>query len=365
MLPEGWVYIPVTAKYRGTDGSIPTGSVHLYTDQVVSGEGVTVVPRSFVADINSGDGSISLEVPAPNYPDINQTTIYYHVVERFAGGREPWLLKLTPTSDPVDLTVALPAVTPPELVDALSASIIQQGAYQASRAKGFADQASGSATAAQQSATSAGVDAGTATSQAGIATGAASTATTKAGEASGSASAASSYATTATTQAGIATTKAGEAHDDAASAHDDALAAAGSASAASGSATAAATSAGNALTSENNAHDWATQAGQMVSGVLHYMGDLDASAGAWPADPTIGDLWTISVTGTIGGTTLGIGDQVFYTGTKWDKVDNAKAVLGAQWYYGSGAPTTVPDAIEGDFYVDLASSKVYQLSNVP
>lgn len=325
MLPSGWQYIQVTATYRGSDDTAPSGSVHLYTDQVVSGEGVTVVPRSFVADIDS-DGSISVELPSPNYPDLGFTGLYYRVVERFPGGREPFTIYVPHDSDTIDLATAVPMVTPPELVSALSASVVQVAAAQAAIATTQAGNASAAASTAATNATSAAASAGTATTQATTATSAATTATTQAGNAGTSAAAAASDAATATTKSANAGTSAANAATSAAAAGTSATAAAASASSASTDAGAASTSASNAAASADEAHTWATTAGALVSGVLHYMGAFDPSTGAFPASPTLGDFWKISGTGTIAGVDLSTGDQIIYNGATWDKIDNTEAV---------------------------------------
>lgn len=324
MLPSGWQSILVTATYRGADDTAPNGSVHLYTEQVVSGEGVTVVPRSFVADIDS-EGSISIELPSPNYLDLGFTGLYYRVVERFPGGREPFVIYVPHDSAPIDLATAVPMVTPPELVSALSASVVQAAAAQAAIATTQATSATASATAAATNAASAASSAGTATAAAGTATAAATTATAKADAAAASATAAAGGATAAAGSASSASA-------DATTASAGAATVGAAVDSASASASAAATSAANAAQSEADAHGWATQAGQLVSGVLHYMGAFDPAGGSFPAGPALGDFYKISGTGTIDPgdpyepIDMAVGDQIIYNGATWDKIDNTEAV---------------------------------------
>ena len=57
-------------------------------------------------------------------------------------------------------------------------------------------------------------------------------------------------------------------------------------------------------------------------GVFTYKGQLDASGGSYPSTPSQGDVWIVSVAGTISGTHYGVGDWAVYDGTSWDKIDN-------------------------------------------
>jgi len=107
--------------------------------------------------------------------------------------------------------------------------------------------------------------------------------------------------------------------DSATAAHNSEVAAAASAAASDASATSAAGSATDAYASALTAQTYAT-------GVLRYMGAFDASTGSFPANPTKGDFWKISVAGTVGGVDLAVGDQIIYNGTGWDKIDNTESV---------------------------------------
>lgn len=63
-----------------------------------------------------------------------------------------------------------------------------------------------------------------------------------------------------------------------------------------------------------------------MTGLLHYAGAFDASTGAFPANPTKGDFWKVSGAGVIDGTELSVGDQIIYSGSGWDKIDNTESV---------------------------------------
>ena len=64
-----------------------------------------------------------------------------------------------------------------------------------------------------------------------------------------------------------------------------------------------------------------------VVGGMDYQGTLDASGEAYPADPTKGDFYVVSVAGTISGETYAVKDWAVYNGATWDKVDNTDAVV--------------------------------------
>lgn len=63
-----------------------------------------------------------------------------------------------------------------------------------------------------------------------------------------------------------------------------------------------------------------------ILGSLSYQGTFDASGGSYPANPSKGYYWVISVQGTLGGVVYGVNDWLTYDGTNWDKIDNSVAV---------------------------------------
>lgn len=103
----------------------------------------------------------------------------------------------------------------------------------------------------------------------------------------------------------------------------DAQAAATSAEASASTAT---TQAGLASASATDAYASALTAQTYATGVLRYRGSWDASAGTFPPTPVAGDFWKIGVAGTVDGTDLSVGDQIIYSGSGWDKIDNTESV---------------------------------------
>ena len=149
-------------------------------------------------------------------------------------------------------------------------------------------------------------------------------ATTQATNAADSATAAASSATIAGTKADTATTQAGIATNQA-------TAASSSASAANTSQTLALNYANAAVNVEvtpgnYSARHWAEQARLNVLGSLVFKGRFDASKGALPAAPNLGDFYLVSVAGTISSVKYGVGDMLFYDGTSWDRIDNQTVV---------------------------------------
>lgn len=127
-----------------------------------------------------------------------------------------------------------------------------------------------------------------------------------------------------------------------------------SANNASTSESAAASSASSAATQENkaqlwadeavnvevesglySARHWAAQAASSASGGLVYRGQWDASGGAYPSSPSVGDMYVISVTGTMGGVSYNPGDKTSWNGTAWDKDDNTDAITSVAGKTGS------------------------------
>lgn len=184
-----------------------------------------------------------------------------------------------------------------------------------------------SATAAAVSATAA---AGSSTSAYGYATAAASSATaaaTSATQANTYQATAGSYFANAAASAIAAAASAAAAATSATSAGTSATSATASATSATGSAATATTAATSASSSATAAAASAAAAAAAVSGAIRFKGTWDASVGSFPSSPITGDLWQVSVLGTISGVTYRVGDQIFYTSTAWDKIDNSEFVL--------------------------------------
>ena len=75
-----------------------------------------------------------------------------------------------------------------------------------------------------------------------------------------------------------------------------------------------------------SAKHWAARAQTTVTGGLIYRGSHSAASGAYPATPSLGDYYKISVAGTLGGVDHSVGESIIYNGTDWDKIDSTDAV---------------------------------------
>lgn len=59
-------------------------------------------------------------------------------------------------------------------------------------------------------------------------------------------------------------------------------------------------------------------ASQLTVSAMEYKGNWDASTGVFPSSPNTGDMYVVSVTGTISSITYSAGGQIVYNGTTWD-----------------------------------------------
>jgi hypothetical protein len=75
-----------------------------------------------------------------------------------------------------------------------------------------------------------------------------------------------------------------------------------------------------------SAYHWSEQARLNLLGSLIYKGGWDASKGAYPTSPKLGDFYLITVAGTMGGNKHSVGDMMLYDGSTWDRVDNQQSV---------------------------------------
>jgi hypothetical protein len=195
-----------------------------------------------------------------------------------------------------------------------------------------------SAANAAVSASSAATSATTATTQATNASSSATAASTSATSANNSAAAAAASQTSAASSATSATASASTATTSAATATTQAGNAAASATSAATSATSATASQNKAAqwadadlnvqveSGKYSAKHWAMTAQATVTGSLVYRGSWDASSGAYPSSPALGNYYKISVAGTMGGTQFSIGDSMIFNGTDWDKIDSTDQV---------------------------------------
>ncbi len=68
-------------------------------------DGVVAVPKVITAVLDA-NGSIALELPATNDPDLSVTDWAYTVTERFPGGRKPFMIFVEHDAEAIDLAAA-------------------------------------------------------------------------------------------------------------------------------------------------------------------------------------------------------------------------------------------------------------------
>lgn len=91
-----------------------------------------------------------------------------------------------------------------------------------------------------------------------------------------------------------------------------------------------------------------------LSGGINLQGDHDASTEVYPADPVAGDLYIISVAGTIDGTSYAVGDLIVYDGDEWIKIPLSLDISGTLTYKGVWDASTEAypeDPDVGDYYI--------------
>lgn len=188
------------------------------------------------------------------------------------------------------------------------------------------DSATGAVAGSQAAASSAAMSAGAAQNAQDAAEGFKKDAAASATSIATTQAAVEATAVTAGNSAATAVQKATDAAASAATALTQADTASTAQRAASASAVDAGTSAANSQSSAAEAMAWAMTAQTSVTGLLVYRGAFDASSGAFPANPAKGDFWKVSGAGVLGGIDLNAGDQIIYSGTGWDKIDNTESV---------------------------------------
>lgn len=75
-----------------------------------------------------------------------------------------------------------------------------------------------------------------------------------------------------------------------------------------------------------SAKEYAKEAKETMSSALEYKGSWDASTGAYPVDPVLGDFWKVNVAGNVGAQAYKVGDSIIYNGSAWDHIDNTESV---------------------------------------
>jgi len=83
-----------------------------------------------------------------------------------------------------------------------------------------------------------------------------------------------------------------------------------------------------------------TQLPAAMVGALTYKGTHDASTGSYPASPSQGWYYVVSVAGTISAVDYEVGDWMVYNGTSWDKLDNSDKVSSVNGQTGAVVLTT-------------------------
>src|SRR5574337_505640 len=112
-LPNTWTTINVFATYMHSDGSPASGSVLFDMPSVLILSSNTIVyKRTLVASLDS-NGTIGIDLPATNDPDVVPTDWTYAVTELIGDNRpRMYNIKVDYQGPPIDLAVVAP-VTPP------------------------------------------------------------------------------------------------------------------------------------------------------------------------------------------------------------------------------------------------------------
>lgn len=109
-IPVTWKTVSVFGTFTGSNGLPAKGYVEFESDQVVSVEGVVVVPRTKRVTLDA-NGSFTTELPSTNDPDITPSGGWaYLVTEGVRGGREPYSIFIPYDSPGVNLSTVTPVV---------------------------------------------------------------------------------------------------------------------------------------------------------------------------------------------------------------------------------------------------------------
>ena len=104
---------------------------------------------------------------------------------------------------------------------------------------------------------------------------------------------------------------------------------------------------------------------QLPVSAMEFKGGWDASSGAYPLTPDVGDFWTVSVAGTTEGVEFDAGDAIVYNGATWDKINKVEIAEEVSYNNSSSGllATNVQDAIdELDERVDDAETALTTLN---
>lgn len=114
--PADWTQIRVYGTYLMRDGSAASGQVVFSSPQIVVADGAIVLPKDFIAPLDSA-GAISLLLPATDDPDVTPQGWAYTVREHIAGtpGRF-FAMAVDANGGDIDMATVSPVVAPSDLV---------------------------------------------------------------------------------------------------------------------------------------------------------------------------------------------------------------------------------------------------------
>ena len=110
-LPSSWGTVRVYGTYTLRTGDPAAGSVIFHSPQVVVVDGVTVVPRNIICELDS-DGFFEYDLPATDDADIAPDGWVYTVRERFdgGGGRPAYEISVPLAGGDINLATVAPAI---------------------------------------------------------------------------------------------------------------------------------------------------------------------------------------------------------------------------------------------------------------
>ena len=110
-LPADWNLVTVSHTYLTLEGLPAEGSVTFKSAEIVTVDGVTVVPRRLTVQLDE-NGSFSIDLPSTNDPDLDLTGWSYLVIEHIKGGRPPYAVVVPFDAGAVDLLALAPPAAP-------------------------------------------------------------------------------------------------------------------------------------------------------------------------------------------------------------------------------------------------------------
>lgn len=113
-LPASWTEVQIFGTYTNRDGTAATGWITFESRQIVTVDGVTVVPKKITAELD-GTGYFSALIPSTDDPDLSVTGWAYLVTEHVADARPPYLIEVPYASGAINLATVTPAVPSPSV----------------------------------------------------------------------------------------------------------------------------------------------------------------------------------------------------------------------------------------------------------